>query len=451
MQLKFFGAAETVTGSRYLIEHKKKHVLVDCGLFQGHKELRLRNWQPFPVDPASIEAIILTHAHIDHSGYIPRLVKYGFKGKVYCSAATHDLCEILLRDCAHIQEEDAKRANRYGYTKHHPALPLYDRNDAEAAMDLFQSVEFGKTYKINDAIDFTLDPAGHILGAGFATIYNGKSRLLFSGDIGRMNDPIMEAPADPRSCDYLVLESTYGNRKHEQVDPRDELRDIIKSTVNKGGSVLIPAFAVGRAQSVLYYIHELHKAGEIPHVPVYLDSPMAIDATKIFFKHRSEHRLSDKEAEAVCGLPTYVRDVNESKELDHSPYPNILISASGMATGGRVLHHLKQYLGNHANTVLFAGFQAGGTRGDRLVSGEREVKIHGKMYPVKARIENLDNMSAHGDYTELISWVKRLPKAPKKIFITHGELSASEGLAAHIEEELGWPTEIPKHLQSVKL
>jgi metallo-beta-lactamase family protein len=420
------------------------------------KELRRRNWDPLPVDPSTIDAVILTHAHIDHSGYIPLLVKHGFKGKVLCSEATYALCEILLPDSGYLQEEDAKRANRYGYTKHQPAEPLYTEEDAEEALKCFKAVDFGTPYALSDSGEctFTLSRSGHILGSAFITLSDGCRQIIFSGDMGRMDDAVMKTPAKLNFTDYLVIESTYGNRKHKETNPKDELEEVINSTAARGGSVLIPAFAVGRTQSVLYYVYQLKQEGKIPMgMPVYLDSPMAISATNLMRKYHNEHRLSEELAAKVCDSAKYVRTVDESKLLDASGYmPSIIISASGMATGGRVLHHLKAYVTDPKHTILFTGFQAAGTRGDRMVRGEKEIKIHGSMYPVRARVENLDNVSAHADYEEILAWLSQFSKPPKKVFVTHGESKAAFALKEKIETQLGWNNVVvPEYLDSEDL
>lgn len=452
MKLTFLGANFTVTGSKYLVEADKKRYLIDCGLFQGHKELRLRNWEPFPVDPKSIEAVILTHAHIDHSGYIPLLIKQGFKGKIYASYATRDLCEILLLDAGRIQEEDAKRANRYGYSKHHPALPLYTERDAQDSLELFACVDFDKPCRLKEDFTFSLSPSGHIPGSSFITLKSREETLVFSGDIGRPSDPVMAPPSRIQSADYLVLESTYGNRLHPDIDVLRQLEEVINSTIAKGGTVVIPAFAVGRTQILLYYIYKLREQNRFPsHIPVYLDSPMAQDATRLWNHYAKEHRLTKEECSKVCSVAEYVQSREHSKRLNSSPFPSIIISASGMAEGGRILHHLAHYAPKEENTILFAGFQAGGTRGDRMLRGEREIKIHGHMVPVRARIENLDTLSSHADYEEILQWLRGFDSAPKQVFITHGEPEAAESLKAKIEAALGWKVSIPRYLESFEL
>lgn len=451
MKLTFMGATGTVTGSKYLIENGGHRILLDCGLFQGLKELRLRNWDRLPVDPAAIDAVVLTHAHIDHSGYLPLLVKNGFRGPVYATAATIDLCKILLPDSAYLQEEDAQRANRYGYTKHKPALPLYTQADAHKALEYMRAVEFDETQSLPGGLSFSFSRAGHILGAACVKITDSRVSVVFSGDLGRPNDPIICAPEPLEQADYLVLESTYGDRLHDPSDPLEKLAEIVTQAAGRGGIVLIPSFAVGRAQSMLYYIHELKKARKIPDIPVFLDSPMAIDASEIWQKHHDEHRLSSRQCAEVCRTARYVHTADESKELDSLSIPCVIISASGMATGGRVLHHLKHYIGDPRNAVLFAGYQAAGTRGARLVHGEAEIKIHGRLYPVRAQIDMLDNLSAHADYEEILGWLRHFKKPPRTTFLTHGEPEAASSLKFKIEERLGWAVTVPHYLQKENL
>ena len=453
MKLTFLGATGTVTGSKYLLEHAGKKNLIDCGLFQGLKELRLRNWEKLPVDPASIDAVVLTHAHIDHSGYIPLLVKHGFKGKIYCSEATFDFCSILLPDSGYLQEADAKQANRHIYTKHKPALPLYTQKDAEKSLKQFKAVDFGKPHEFKGGLTFTLSRSGHILGSAFVRVSDGQSSILFSGDLGRPEDPVMKPPARLQGADYLVLESTYGDRLHQDSSPLDKLGEIIRNTAARGGSVIIPAFAVGRTQSILYYIYELKRTNAIPAViPVFLDSPMAINATELLSKHKNDHRLSGKLCADVCHVARYVHTADESKALDHTNgMPAVIISASGMATGGRILHHLKYFIGDARNTILFTGYQAAGTRGARLVHGAREIKIHGQMWPVRAQVEELHNISAHADYSEILDWLGHFQAPPRQTFITHGEPNAAAALKLKIENQLGWKTVVPNYLQEVEL
>jgi metallo-beta-lactamase family protein len=453
MKLTFLGATRTVTGSKYLLEDDGKKFLIDCGLFQGLKDLRLRNWEAPPFDPASIDAVILTHAHIDHSGYLPVLVKNGFKGKIYCSPATAALCDILLPDSGYLQEEDAARANKYGYSKHTPALPLYTQEDAYNALEHIKPVSFGDEHQLSDILSFHMTHAGHILGAACVTITDGQTKLVFSGDLGRPQDAVIKPPAQIQEADYLILESTYGDRLHDTVDPLDQLEAIINRTSARGGTVVIPAFAVGRTQNLIYYIYKLKETGRIPDIPVYLDSPMAINVTNILQDYTAEHRLSPAECEKVCSSVYYTKTVEQSKEIysKNNGLPTIIISASGMATGGRVLHHLKAYIGDPRNTIVLAGYQATGTRGARLAHGETEIKIHGDLYPVRAEIDILHNISAHGDYQEIMDWLGHFRAPPRKVFLTHGEPEAVSSFKFKIESHLGWNVEIPSYGQSEDL
>ena len=452
MKLTFLGATGTVTGSKYLLEDGGWKILVDCGLFQGRKELRLRNWDKPPVDPSKINAVLLTHAHLDHSGYIPRLVKNGFKGTIYCSEATFDLCKILLPDSGHIQEEDAERANRYGYTKHKPALPLYTEQEALDCLKYFRPVEFGKPHRLNGELGFTLHRAGHILGASFIRVSDGGgTSILFSGDLGQGNDPVMKAPAQIQNADYLVVESTYGDRVHGKSDPTEDIEKIVNETAARGGTVVIPAFAVGRAQAIMYYLYKLKNERRISQsIPIYLDSPMAINASELLCKHLNDHRLPQGLCMDVCGIAEYTHTPEESKAINQSAMPKIIISASGMATGGRVLHHLKHYLGDIRNTILLAGYQATGTRGDRLARGETEIKIHGQMWPVRAQIAKLDNMSAHADSEGILEWMGHLTTPPHKVFVTHGEPESANALKEKIEQKFGWKAVVPDYMQTVE-
>lgn len=451
MRLSFLGATATVTGSKYLLTEEKTKILIDCGLFQGHKDLRLRNWSKLPFAPNTLDAVVLTHAHIDHSGYLPLLVKQGFRGKIYCSSATHDLCSILLPDSGYLQEEDARRANKYGYSRHEKAKALYDQKDAKAALEYFHPVKFDEFFNIGPSLRIKLRHSGHILGSSFVQIDNGDKTIVFSGDLGRPNDPVMVEPEHFEYVDYLVIESTYGNRLHDQSDPEAIIGEIISTAAARGGTVVIPAFAVGRTQSLLYYIYELKKNGKIPNIPIFLDSPMAIKATKLLCQHQNSHRLSETECRKVCDIATYTKTVEESKKLGMQAMPSVIISASGMATGGRVLHHLKNFIGDSRNTILFTGFQAGGTRGDRIVGGEKEIKIHGQMWPVRARIECMSNTSAHADYQEMLDWLGYLKQPPKKIFITHGEAEAAASLKDKIEQRFGWDVSVPKYQHQEEL
>lgn len=445
--IQFLGATGTVTGSKYLIEHGSRRILVDCGLFQGYKSLRLKNWAPFPCDPASVECVILTHAHIDHSGYLPLLAKSGFTGPVYCAEATRDLCGILLPDSGHLQEEEANYANRRGFSKHQPALPLYTREDAERCLGLFRPIEFERDVHLGGDLALRLSPSGHILGSAFVSLKTPQTSLLFSGDIGRPHDMVMSAPSGIDQADYLVIESTYGNRRHDASDPLMVLADIINRTGSRGGVVLIPTFAVGRAQTLLHCIHLLKSRNAIPDYPVYLNSPMAVDATRIFNNHHGEHRLSPAQCDALSRAARIVNSAEESQQLNRSHGPMIILAASGMATGGRVIHHLKAFAPDPRNTILFAGFQAGGTRGASLVQGADVIKIHGEYIPVRAEVRMMENLSAHADADEILGWLKGFGRPPRRTFITHGEPEAADALRRRIEEELRWSCVIPEYLE----
>jgi metallo-beta-lactamase family protein len=450
-RITFLGGVGTVTGSKYLLENDRFRLLVDCGLFQGFKNLRLRNWAEFPVPPKSIDAVVLTHAHLDHSGYLPLLIKNGFKGPVLCTHSTRDLCNILLPDSGFLHEKDAEFANRKGFSKHHPALPLYTQKDAERAMRSFETVAFAKTHRIADGLNVTFHPAGHILGAAIVDIEWLGTRIVFSGDLGRPNSPTMLDPTPMQQADYLVVESTYGDRSHNGDDPEEALAQVINRTCARGGTVLIPSFAVGRAQTLLYHLHRLSVANRIPRVPIYLDSPMAIDASELFYSHSRDHRLTPEQCRELSGVARSVHDSEESKALNADHAPKIIISASGMATGGRVLHHLHHLVTDARNTILFAGFQAGGTRGAALVGGAAQIKIHGQYLPVRAEIDNLEMLSAHADADEIMSWLKSFKSPPKTTFVTHGEPAAADALRRRVEEELKWRCEVPEYKEQVEL
>lgn len=443
LTLTSLGGVGTVTGSKHLLQLGGRRILVDCGLFQGLKTLRLKNWEPLPLDAASIDAVVLTHAHLDHVGYLPRLVREGFRGEVFCSSATADLAEIILLDSAKIQESDAEFANRHGFSKHHPAQPLYGKRDAERAIELFRPVPFRTPVDLGHGAALTLRHAGHILGASTAEVRWGGKTVVFSGDLGRYDDPITPDPEPIAAADYLLVESTYGDRKHEVVDPAEALLEVVERTSRRGGTVVIPAFAVGRAQELLYYLWRLKRAGRLGLIPIYLDSPMAVDATELLCRHLDDHRLAADVCRDSCAVATYTRDVEDSKALSANRMPKVIISASGMATGGRVLHHFKAFGGDNRNTILFAGYQAAGTRGEALIHGAREVKIHGQWIPIRAEIANLPSLSAHADADEILRWLGGFAKAPKQTFIVHGEVAASATLQARISEELGWNATVP--------
>ena len=451
MSLTFLGGTGTVTGSKYLVEAAGRRILVDCGLFQGLKELRLLNWDRFPVDPSAIDAVVLTHAHLDHSGYLPLLIRKGFKGSVFCTPATRDLCAILLPDSGFLQEKDAEYANRHGFSKHRPALPLYTAAEATASLERFTPREFETQFEIAPGLAVRFRPAGHILGSALVELKSAGRTLLFSGDLGRPNSPTMVDPAVVRAADFLVVESTYGDRLHDPRDPEDALAEIIVRTAGRGGGVLIPAFAVGRVQTILYHIHRLKQARRIPDLPVFLDSPMAVDASKIFCDHLGEHRLTQDQCHGLCKTARYVNSVEESKHLDQNGMPKVIVSASGMATGGRVLHHLKVFAPNRVNTILFTGYQAAGTRGAAMIAGARSVKIHGAQVPIAADVQNLDMLSAHADRAEILAWLGHFETAPLQTFITHGEPSAALALRQAIESRFGWKCTVPQMREHVAL
>jgi metallo-beta-lactamase family protein len=455
--LQFLGAAGTVTGSRFLLEHDGKRLLVDCGLFQGTKELRQRNWAPLPVDPKSLDAIVLTHAHIDHTGGLPRVVRDGFRGPVHCTSGTRELSALLLPDSAHLQEEEARYANKEKFTKHKPALPLYTVDDAEAALRLFESFAYERSREILPGITLTFRQAGHILGSAICVfdLASTKQRVVFTGDLGRRNAPILNDPEAVQSATSLICESTYGDRTHGDEAPVDALAAAVNAAVKRGGVIVIPAFAIGRTQEVLYHLHNLERAGRIPELPVYVDSPMAVDATPIYLAHREEHDL-DFTAEAANGSPLatkkthFTRSVEQSKAINSFKGPGIIISASGMATGGRVLHHLKYRLPHEQNTVLFVGYQSVGTRGRRLLEGEKEIPIHGERVPVRAALMQVSGFSAHADWQETLEWMKGFTAPPTQTLLVHGEPAALASLAERVKAR-GWNTGVPKHLETVEL
>jgi len=450
VELTFLGGAGTVTGSKYLLERDGYRLLVDCGLFQGFKALRLKNWGPLPVDPRSIKAVLLTHAHIDHSGYLPLLVKNGFAGPVYCTAATADLCEILLPDAGYLQERDAEFANRHGFSKHKPALPLFSEEDAHIALRRLKPVPFDTQQSVGGAT-FHMRRAGHILGAAAIELTWGHTKIVFSGDLGRYGDPMMEDPDPITRADYLLVESTYGDRLHGRSDAAQALADTIETTVGRGGTVVVPAFAVGRAQMVLYYLERLKALGRLANVPIFLDSPMAQDASDIYCRRHEDHRLTAAECRRAFAVAHYIRSVDESKALTANPMPKVIISASGMATGGRVLHHLKRYAPDARHTILFVGFQAGGTRGAAMIAGADSIKIHGEYIPVRAQVRNLEMMSAHADAGELMRWLREFHAPPRNTFIVHGEPAAADALRHRIEEELQWSCIVAEHGEKVLL
>ncbi|MEE1949513.1 MBL fold metallo-hydrolase [Pseudomonas alcaligenes] len=451
LSLTSLGGAGTVTGSKHLLTCGDTRLLIDCGLFQGLKNLRELNWQRLPINPGDIDAVVLTHAHLDHCGYLPRLVLDGFSGRIHCSSATRDVAELILRDSAFLQEKDAELANRKGFSKHSPALPLYRVADIDRTMALFKPAALHEEVTLPGDGLLLLRRAGHILGASTAQIDIGGRRILFSGDLGRYDDPVMHDPESVPEADYVVIESTYGNRHHDTTDPLDALEEVIKRTVQRGGTVVIPAFAVGRAQSLIHSLWQLRRSGRLHNLPVYLDSPMATSASELLQRYPKEHRLGRQDCEAACESVTYVRDVEESKALSANRYPKVIISASGMATGGRVLHHIAAFGADHRNTLLFSGYQAAGTRGRKLLEGARETKIYGQWLPINAEIAELPMLSAHADSDELMRWLSGFQRAPRRVFVVHGEADASEALRERIQRELGWSVCVPLQGQEFEL
>ncbi|MBO9651422.1 MAG: MBL fold metallo-hydrolase [Variovorax sp.] len=450
MRIQFLGGTDTVTGSKYLLEHAGRRLLVDCGLFQGLKQLRLRNWEPLPVRACEIDAVLLTHAHLDHSGLVPRLIKLGFKGPVYATRATRDLCELLLPDSGYLQEEEADYANRHGHSRHTPALPLYTQDEARAALGRFEVLDFDKAYAPWPGWTWRMRRAGHILGAASIHIAWDGGSILFSGDLGRDDDLVMRPPERPEPADYVVIESTYGDRVHPKVDTLSAIAEVIGRTAARGGIVVVPAFAVGRAQTLLHCIHLLKVARRIPDLPVYLNSPMAADATHIMRRYSDQHQLDAGQCAALGREVKFVNTLEESKRLNGLSFPSVIVSASGMATGGRVLHHLKAYAPDPRSTILFVGYQAAGTRGAAMLAGARDIKIHGAYVPVRAEVVGLDMLSAHADRGQLLAWLDALP-APKRVFVTHGEPVAADALRLAIEERFNWQASVPDYGQIVAL
>lgn len=463
--ITFYGGVGTVTGSKYLIEHNGKRILVDCGLFQGLKELRERNWQEPPFHPSELDAIIITHAHIDHTGYLPRVVKLGFNGPVFASRATGDLLKILLPDSGRLQQEEADYRNRHDLTSHTPALPLYDEMDAKAALELLHPVpNDGSPTHICEGIKASFMVAGHIMGASLVLVElenarpDGSSvRFLFSGDLGHYDQPIVKDPAPPPACDYLMCESTYGNRLHGDVDSETQMARIINEAAERRGPILIPAFAVGRTQEVLYMIRELEEQGRIPILPVIVDSPMASQATQVYNRWNEEHDeeyasiLMKKRHPLRTSSMTTTSSRDESKRLNSMKGARIIVSASGMMTGGRVLHHAMRILPDENATVVFVGYQAAGTTGRRIMDGEREVKIMKSWIPVNCYLEKVEGFSAHADWKAVLQWLSGIPNAPITVFTTHGEPEAAEAMAGHIRERFGWNVVVPQYEDSVEL
>ena len=451
IDLTFLGGTGTVTGSKYLLRAAGRSILVDCGLFQGLKQLRLRNWSALPLEPADVRAVVLTHAHLDHSGYLPLFVKNGFAGPVHGSSGTAELCAILLPDSGHLQEEEARYANKRGFSKHRPALPLYTEEEARACLRQSVPQRFAQPVSAGGSFQLVLQPAGHMLGASVALLEADGLRIVFSGDLGRMNDPIMRPPAPVAEADYLVLESTYGNRRHDAADPEETLAGHLGRALRRGGVVVVPAFAVGRAQALLHFIGRLKARGAIPDVPVFLNSPMAVNATRLYHEHMAEHRLTREECEAMCNAAQIVNSADESRALNERSGPMIIVSASGMATGGRVVHHLKAFAPDPRNMILLPGFQAAGTRGAALAAGADAIKIHGSYVPVRAEVVKMDNLSAHADYEEILAWLRNFRRPPRRVFVTHGEPAAADELRRRIEEAFGWAVGVPEYGEKAEL
>ena len=443
LSLTSFGAAGTVTGSKHLLEHDGRRLLVDCGMFQGPRDLRERNWQPLAVPPSTIASVILTHAHLDHCGHLPRLVREGFMGPIYATPATIDVARLILLDSAYLQEKDAEFANRHGFSRHKPALPLYTVEDAKLALAKFRPVQFHQHLDLGDGASLYFRRAGHIIGAASAEVRTGGHTFVFSGDLGRYEDPVMPDPEPVPAADFLVVESTYGDRVRNQLDAVEILGDIIRRTVRRGGTVVIPAFAVGRTQMLLRHLSKLKKAGQIGLVPIYVDSPMAINATELVCDHLEDQKLSADDWHEACSIATYVRETEESKSLSASPMPKVIISASGMATGGRVLHHIKAFGPDPKSTIIVSGFQVPGTRGRDLADGVRRLKVHGEWVHIRAEIADMTMLSAHADSNEIIRWLKGFEAPPTKTFIVHGEPVSSAALRDRIAADLGWPCVIP--------
>lgn len=464
-KISFYGGVGTVTGSKYLLEHNGKKVLVECGLYQGPRELRERNWQPLPFDPKELEAVIITHAHIDHTGFLPRIVKLGFDGPVFTSRATGDLMKILLPDSARLQEEEARYRNRKGLTSHTPALPLYETEDADKALGMIKKIpNDGVAVEICEGVKASFNVAGHILGASMVLVElenarrsTGSIRFLFSGDLGHYDQPILKDPVPPPPCDYLMVESTYGDRLHSEQKSDDELARIIHEGVKRNAPILIPAFSVGRTQEILYLIRELEDDERIPILPVVVDSPMAKQATQVYNRWGEEHDeeyasiLAEQRHPLKTHSMTTTDSVEESKAINKLTDARIIISASGMLSGGRVLHHARRILPNPDATIVFVGYQATGTKGRYVLNGDKEVRIMRDWIPVRCHVEKIDGFSAHADWKAVLKWLRGLEKAPRTVFTTHGEPDASAAMAKHIRDEFGWKVVEPEYKQTVEL
>jgi metallo-beta-lactamase family protein len=440
-----------VTGSRYLVRAQDQRILIDCGLFQGYKRLRDRNWVPFPITPENINAVVITHAHLDHTGYIPALVRDGFRGPVYATPGTTELCKLLLPDSGYLQEEEARYADHRASSTHHPPIPLYTAADAVRSLNSFKTQEFDAPFPLAAGIEATFLPAGHILGAAQLHLNLAGRTIHFTGDLGRAHDPLMYPPRTLEPVNVLVTESTYGDRTHPAANPETKLGEIITRAAKRQGVIMIAAFAVGRAETILLHLSRLLAKGAIPSIPIYLNSPMAIDASGMYQRHREEHRLKQHEFEAMYKVAVPVRSPDDSKLLNLRGGPMIIISASGMLTGGRILHHVETYGPDRRNAIILSGYQAGGTRGASLAAGEKHLRIYGRDIKIEAEVIQLDELSAHADSNELIQWMKSAPAAPAMTYVTHGEPGASDALRARIKHELGWRARVPEHLETVSL
>jgi metallo-beta-lactamase family protein len=442
--IHILGAAGTVTGSKYLIETPQKKILVDCGLFQGLKELRLLNWDYLPVDAASIDFVLLTHGHLDHVGYLPRLVKSGFTGRIYATAPTIDIAGIVLNDTARIQEEEAEHANTQGYSKHKPAKALYDVKDVEQTLPHFTEVKLDEWIDFGNEIKVRYQSNGHIIGSAFIEIHISGKKFVFSGDIGREDDVLMYPPKRPREADILFIETTYGGRLHPGEDIREHLKKIILETLSKGGSVIIPSFAIERTQTLMYLIWQLRKSGELPDIPFIMDSPMGANVLEVFQKYRDWHKLSSEDLSSMFKIFHIVSDFKKTLEIIKTAFPKIIIAGSGMVTGGRVLNYLQEYIGKPETTLLFVGYQAEGTRGRKILDGNHEIKIYGRYYEVKARIEMIEGLSAHGDQKDLLHWMSEIKNRPERVFLVHGEKQSADTFRVKIKDTYGWDGTVPK-------
>jgi metallo-beta-lactamase family protein len=449
--IKFLGAAQTVTGSKTVVSFNNFNVLIDCGLFQGLKELRQLNRAEFPISPAKIDVVLLTHGHLDHCGYLPLLVKNGFKGEIHCTHPTQDLAEIILKDSAKIQEEDATRAQSHGYSKHEKAEPLYTIKDVMTCLNLFVGHDLSEWVILNNDFKFQFLNSGHIIGGAFVDLLVDSKKLLFTGDIGRLDPMLLYPPKTVKEADYVIMESTYGDRAHQETDVKTALLEVIKETVGNKGILMIPSFAVERTQEIIYLLHQLREENLLPNIPLYLDSPMGIDATRVYYEYKDWQRLSRLEIEQMYKDVFFVSDTAQSKLLVQDKKPKIIIAGSGMLEGGRILHYLNTHLENPLATLLFVGYQGQGTRGRAIMEGSTEIKFFGEYKKVLCQIRNISSLSAHADRNEMITWLKKFSKSPKRIFLNHGEPHQSDALRVKIEHELKIPVSVPHMMESFEL